>query len=320
MLDAGHGGFYWEVDSSGHTAIRAEKHLYGQAFALYALVEYVRATHERSAEALARELFTILENKAHDRRYGGYGDILQRDLTALRATTRFRHDRTKRMNTHLHLLEATTAFFSLTGDVTARERLMELIFICSDLVVRKNLGCCTDRHRENWRPLRGREHERVSYGHDLEDIWLLVEASRAAGRPANLLMDLYGRLFDYALRYGFDCEHGGFYDSGPFGAPADQRQKTWWVQAEALVAALYMYRLTGEQIYWQCFSLTLDWVVNHQADWQHGEWFETVDRNLRPSGIKSGFWKCPYHNTRAMLQCLDMLDAPEATAGRETAR
>jgi mannobiose 2-epimerase len=224
------------------------------------------------------------------------------------------------MNTHLHLLEATTAFFSLTGDVTARERLMELIFICSDLVVRKNLGCCTDRHRENWRPLRGREHERVSYGHDLEDIWLLVEASRAAGRPANLLMDLYGRLFDYALRYGFDCEHGGFYDSGPFGAPADQRQKTWWVQAEALVAALYMYRLTGEQIYWQCFSLTLDWVVNHQADWQHGEWFETVDRNLRPSGIKSGFWKCPYHNTRAMLQCLDMLDAPEATAGRETAR
>jgi mannobiose 2-epimerase len=179
-------------------------------------------------------------------------------------------------------------------------------------VVRKDFGCCSDVHRENWRPLRRRDYRRVSYGHDLENIWLLMEASRAAGRPAELLLDLYGRLFNYALRYGFDRERGGCYDSGPFGAPANQRQKTWWVQAETLIAALHMYRLTGEQVYWQCFSLTLDWIVNHQVDWQHGEWFETVDDDLRPSGTKAGFWKCPYHNTRAMLECLEMLAGPES--------
>ena len=37
MWDAEHGGFYWEVDSKGDRATKPEKHLYGQAFGLYAL-------------------------------------------------------------------------------------------------------------------------------------------------------------------------------------------------------------------------------------------------------------------------------------------
>jgi mannobiose 2-epimerase len=308
MLDADHGGFYWEVDASGRTATQPEKHVYGQAFALYALVEYARASHESSAATLAKTLFNVLEDQPHDNRYGGYGEIFQRDWTVPRGETRSAYHRTKRMNTHLHLMEAITAFLSLTGEVAARERLMELIMICSELVVRKDLGCCSDRHHEDWRPLRGHEHKRVSYGHDLENIWLLMEASHAADRPANLLLDLYARLFNYALRYGFDSEQGGFYDSGPFNAPADQRQKTWWVQAEALLAALKMSRLTGESVYWQCFSRTLDWVAKHQIDTVNGEWFETVGVDLQPSGVKAGPWKCPYHNSRAMLQCLEMLD------------
>jgi mannobiose 2-epimerase len=195
----------------------------------------------------------------------------------------------------------------LSGETTARERLIELILVNSNSVVRKNIGACTDQYLENWEPLQGPNHDRVSYGHDVENIWLLVEACKAAGISPSLSLDLYRTLFNYALQYGFDRRDGGFYDSGPLNGPADRHQKIWWVQAEGLVAALQMYGLTREQVYWRCFSQTLEWLVKRQVKWEHGDWYETIDQNGRASGLKAGPWKCPYHNGRAMLQCLDLL-------------
>jgi mannobiose 2-epimerase len=69
-----------------------------------------------------------------------------------------------------------------------------------------------------------------------------------------------------------------------------------------------MYRITQEQLYWDCFSRVLDWIVQHQIDWQYGDWYETVDGEGRSSGEKAGPWKGPYHNGRAMLRCLELLD------------
>jgi mannobiose 2-epimerase len=312
MLDKEFGGFYWEVDSSGHSVGRLEKQIYGQAFALYALTEYATASGDSSAEGTAKEVFRLMETKAHDKRYGGYRDILQRDWTPLPASRMAHtHDRVpiKRMNTHLHLLEAITTFLTLTDEPLARERLIELILVNSNSVVRKDIGACTDKYLENWQPFDGPNYQRVSYGHDVENMWLLVEACRAAGVSGSLLMDLYRTLFNYALKYGYDRINGGFYDSGTFNSPADRREKIWWVQAEGLVASLQMYRLTGEPLYWDCFTLVLDWIVQHQVDWKHGEWYEMVDDEGRASGVKAGPWKGPYHNGRAMLQCLDLLDS-----------
>ena len=39
MWDAAHGGFYWEVNKTGQKALRPAKHVYGQAFGLYAVSE-----------------------------------------------------------------------------------------------------------------------------------------------------------------------------------------------------------------------------------------------------------------------------------------
>ena len=308
MWDRQFGGFYWEVDSPGHSAVRSEKQIYGQAFAIYALTEYATASGDSFAKNTASELFGLIETKAHDKRYGGYRDILQRDWTPLSASRMYDRVPIKRMNTHLHLLEAITNFYSVTKDALARERLIELILINSNSVVRKDIGACTDRYLENWQPLTGPDYQRISYGHDLENIWLLMKACKGAGIPENLLSDLYRSLFEYALQYGLDRKNGGFYDSGSFNSPADRLEKIWWVQAESLVAALEMYRLTREALYWDCFSLVLDWIVQQQVDWQHGDWHETIDRSGRPSGMKAGPWKGPYHNGRAMLLCLELLD------------
>jgi len=310
MWDAEHGGFFWSVSSDGGEAVESYKAQYGQGFGLYALAEYARASGDREAGALAAELFRLLESRAHDPVHGGYLEVLARDWSPpdgdLPGFARGRAG-IKTMNTHLHLMEPFTVYYELTGHELVRQRLHELLLIQSSAVVRKRLGACTDRHQLDWTPLTGPEDDRVSYGHDVENVWLLIEAAGALEVPARPLEDLLVALFEYSMEHGWDEDEGGFYDSGPFGEPADRKAKVWWVQAEGMTSALFMFRLTGERRYYDVFARTLGWITRRQADWEHGDWHDVVGE--RPPAHKSGPWKSPYHNGRAVLECLEILSA-----------
>jgi mannobiose 2-epimerase len=213
----------------------------------------------------------------------------------------------KTLNTHLHLIEAITPYYQLTKDSIARERLLELILIQSNTVLQKNVGACRDKYQLDWTPIAGSNIEQINYGHDLENIWLLQETCQVLGLPNAILLDFYKTLFSYALQYGFDYQKGGFYLFGYYNSPAHYRQKVWWVQGEALVSALSMYHLTGETIYRDCFCQTLQWIISHQIDWEKGDWYSEISPQGKPSGNKAGSWKSPYHNGRAMLKCLELL-------------
>jgi mannobiose 2-epimerase len=319
LWDSEHGGFFWEVDASGAHATKPDKHLYGQSFGLYALSEYGMAAGDREALELAKELFRVLEYRAHDPSFGGYREFFLRDWSTppQHAQGYMKVDPSvKLMNTHLHLMEAFTTYYQATRDGVARERLIELIQIQGNAVVRKQTGACTDKYYRNWTPMTGDRFERVSYGHDIENVWLLVDACTAAGISNGPLLDLYMTLADYSLTYGFDWNRGGFYDWGRFSQEAEGRDKVWWVQAEGLVGTLRMYQLTRDLRYREAFSKTLSFIVEEMVDWDGGEWYATVPEEGAPSGDKAGPWKSPYHNGRAMIECLEILnDISDKTAG-----
>jgi cellobiose epimerase len=255
----------------------------------------------------------LLECNAHDKRYGGYQEHFRCDWGPASADARSYLNTaptTKLMNTHLHLMEGIAVYYSLTNDPIARERLIELILIHSNAVVRKRMGACTDRYQRDWTPLLGGGYDRVSYGHDVENVWLLDETCQTVGIAGGPLLDLYRTIFAYVLQYGFDSKRGGFYDTGPFNRAADRRDKVWWVQAEGLISALHMYLLTREVLYSECFTQTLEWIMRYQADWEHGEWHARVGQNGKPKGEdKAGPWKGPYHTGRAVLQGLELLSS-----------
>ena len=309
MWDPVFGGFFWAVNNAGDIATRPHKHLYGQSFALYALAEYIEATEDEHAIELARTLFALLEAEAHDAEYGGYLEWFRRDwqLGPRRGAYMATPPGGKLMNTHLHLMESLTSYYQVSGDELVRERLLELAFVQSNAVVRKELGACTDKYQRDWTPMLESPHNRVSYGHDIENVWLLIAAYDAAGLSNGPQKDLYRHMMDYALSHGFDQQAGGFYSEGPFEAPADNRQKVFWVQAEGMVATLAMYRLTGELKYWQAFVKTYDWIVDNQVDWQHGDWHAVVDEDGGKRGEKAGKWKAAYHNGRAVMESLRMI-------------
>ncbi|MHC4146579.1 MAG: AGE family epimerase/isomerase [Planctomycetota bacterium] len=329
MWDGTNGGYYWEVDATGEKKLKPRKHLYGQAFGLYAVSEYYLATGKQDALDFAVGFFNLLEAKSHDKAYGGYIEFFNEDWTPVSPSENSymgTQAGLKLMNTHLHLLEALTTFYRASKLPLARERLLELINIESNAVVRKNLGACTDKYDRDWTPRLQGDYARVSYGHDIENVWLLIDACDAAGVSNYPFIDLYRTLFDYAagvsnypfidlyrtlfdysLKYGYDQADGGFYDSGRFNQPADKRSKIWWVEAEAIVSALYMNHLTKDSKYLPIFEKTAGFIEENMVDWENGEWHGEITPKGSPRGDKANAWKAGYHNGRAMIECLEIL-------------
>jgi mannobiose 2-epimerase len=161
--------------------------------------------------------------------------------------------------------------------------------------------------RRDWtavRPLRS------SYGHDLESVWMLMDACDALGVSDGPLLPVFTALWDHALANGFDRERGGFYKEGGLRLPAHNRAKVWWVQAECLLSALRMHRRTGEPRYLAAFEATLSWIVEEQADWEVGDWHREVSRRGIKRGHKAGPWQDAFHQGRALIECLELLEGP----------
>jgi len=311
MWDKTHGGFYWQVDVTGKQVMRPQKHLYGQAFAVYAISEYAIATGDKEALAFALQAFRLIDAKAHDAVHGGYREYFAADWSAPPAgdtSPLGAAADVKLMNTHLHLLEAFATLLRASADPVVRERLIELVGIETHAVVRVGWTAHTDRHQADWTPILDAAAARVSYGHDIENIWLVSDALDALNQPVAPYTDLFRNVFAYSRQHGWDDAKGGFYDSGPKGQPADRRQKVWWVQSEVIVAALEMYRQTKDPAYLDIFDKTWRFIDTAQTDWTNGEWFESIAPDGTPSrGNKATAWKGGYHNGRALLQVLDRL-------------
>ncbi len=312
MWDAKHGGFYWEVDPLGKP-VKVNKHLYGQSFAMYALSEYAMASRRKEVVEFSLKFFEVLEKKSHDPVHGGYVEYFLPDWSTPPVNEPIYMGGSasgmKLMNTHLHLMEAMTTLYQATRNLTVRDRLIELIAIESNAVIRKPYMACTDKFDRDWTPRLEGGFAKVSYGHDVENIWLITEANRAAGLSSSPYVDLFQANFQSCRKYGFDEEKGGFFYTGDFNQPADDRSKNWWVQAEALVSALTMYQLTNRTEYFDVFRKTWDFCDKHQIDWRNGDWHSSIDTEGKVRGDKANEWKAAYHNGRAMIESIARLRA-----------
>jgi mannobiose 2-epimerase len=310
LWDAGHGGFVWDADADG-TPVRRNRHLYAQAFGLYALAELAMASGRSDVLARATTLFDLLEDRAKDPDYPGYIEAFAPDWTPLPEGERAYLSgppNAKLFNTHLHLLEALAAYVRASGSALARERVSELIGIFADRIIDPQTGAGSDKFSRDWKVRYGGEDGITSYGHDVEGVWLAADACEAIGMSPAPLVARFEQVFAHSLGHGFDHELGGFYENGPPGEPATALDKIWWVQAEAIVSALWMYRLTGQRQYLDVFEKTLGWIETRQTDWRDGEWYDRIDRGFRATGGKANVWKEGYHNGRALVECLSVLE------------
>lgn len=319
MWDAQNGGFYWQVDK-GVADRNGEKHVYGNAFAIYALSAAYSATKNPDALRLAQQDFFWLEQHAHDGKNKGYFEALKRDGTPILAPpspdqvsdfigTRYGY---KSMNTHIHLLEAYGALYEVWPDARLKTRLNELFELVRDQIYVEP-GALNQFYTLDWRPIPAED----SYGHDIETAYLLTEAAHILGRDNDPKARRAARsLVDHTLDVAFDAERGGIADNGGTFGGIVNSDKVWWSQAEALNALLLMHELYGtgrdaDPRYWLAFVKQWNFIRQHQIDPVNGGWFSYVKTEGTPppaTQVKSDRWTESYHQGRAMMNVTEALD------------
>ncbi|MFD2333787.1 AGE family epimerase/isomerase [Cohnella sp. GCM10020058] len=306
--DPEHGGLYWLIDVNG-AAVSDKKQVYGQAFVIYALSEYVRVTGDQEALAWAEEIYRLLEKHAYDPVHLGYIEALARDWTETDELSLSGKDLNERksMNTHLHVLEAYTNLYRVWKPEGLKAKLKELIEVHLDKIIDAKTDHFLLFFDDEWNS----KVSHVSYGHDIEGSWLLWEAAEVLGDESLLprVKEAAVRMAKATLEQGVD-EDGGLFNEYD-GYHLDD-SKDWWPQAEAMVGFLNAYQLSGETKYLEAAKHSWSFISNFVSDREGGEWHWQVTRAGEPvvsaNQPKVGQWKCPYHNSRACIEVLERLE------------
>jgi mannobiose 2-epimerase len=302
--DERHGGTYWMLDAAGKP-LADRKQTYALAFSVYALAEHHLATGSGEAQERAIALHRAIEAHAAEPTGGGYWEARARDWSPLDDVRLSEKDRNapKSMNTHLHVMEAYATLLRAWPDPALRERLRECVRLHLDRILDAATSHLVLFFDERWTPL----DRTVSYGHDVEASWLLVEAAEAAADPALLARARAAalRLARATLEEGFDGVHGGVFAERRADGGLDD-DKHWWMQAEAIVGFLEAFQASGDEAYLRAAERTWAFVDRFLVDRERGEWRWRVRRDGTPiPGLpKVEPWKCPYHNSRAALEAL----------------
>jgi mannobiose 2-epimerase len=307
--DSENEGVYWMLDYLGNPT-SDRKQIYAQAFAIYGLAEYFRATANPDSLRLARQLYYLIEDKSRDRTHRGYLEACSRTWGALDDLRLSEKDLNapKSMNTHLHILEAYTNLLRVWRDPGLLTNQAELLDLTMERIIDTRTSHFNLFFDREWRSLSGH----VSFGHDIEGSWLLCDAAEVVNDPTLLgrARSIGLRLAEAVYQQGLDQDGSLFYEADADGALVDPN-KHWWAQAEAVVGFYNAYQLSGDERFLRQSYRIWQYVEEKVVDRLHGEWHAKLKpdgtpwkEDEDPDACLVGPWKCPYHNSRA---CFEML-------------
>jgi cellobiose epimerase len=330
MWDSKLGGFFNLVDQQGNVltsgkADRIIKEAYGNAFAIYGLAAYVRQTNDTTALSLAKKAFHWLDQQSYDPQYGGYFQFLEADGTALKEG--LLGVPPKDQNGSIHLLEAFTELYRVWPDPLVKERLLMMLALVRDRITHPkgylqlflNQDLSPVSYRDSAEEVRKKNwyHDHISFGHDGETAFLMLEASEIAGLENDTLtLRKAKRMVDHSIENGWDKTVGGFYEAGYYFKDQDtvtiiKDTKNWWAQAEGLNSLLMMAELfpNDPHNYKSLFLKQWEYIDTYLIDHEHGDWYSngTDKEPGEKLAMKSHIWKGNYHTSRSLMNCMKRL-------------
>lgn len=307
FLDTTHGGFYWELDAAGRP-ISTKKQVYAQAFTLYALCAYYQLTEDEQALAYALECFRLIERHAVDHQHQGYLEAFTCEWGTVDDLRLSEKDLNypKSQNTHLHILEAYTRLHLVHPSPEVKAALRYTIEMFDKYIINKE-----NYHLRMFMDMEWKDHSPgYTYGHDIEAGWLIAQALDSLGDEAytQTLTPTLVNIIATTLNEGIG-EQGQVLDFYDFASGTVNRDAVWWVQAEALVGFLYAYQISGDTRYFAAADAVWKFIKQYQRDLFTGEWlwYSRLPGTTVEATYKVGFWKCPYHNGRAMIEAIRYL-------------
>ena len=299
-------GVYWMLDYAGNP-IETKNQIYALGFMIYGLSEYYMATRNQNALDSSRMLFESIEKHSYDPEKNGYFEAFDEDWQLLEDLRLSDKDANaiKTMNTHLHILEGYTNLYRIWKNKKLQRQLKNLVRIFMEKIVNPKTWHFRLFFDMDW---RSRDDE-ISFGHDIEGSWLILEAAEIGGdqdlidKARKLAIDMTNAV----MNRGFDKDGGLYYEIKPGGVL--DTDKHWWPQAEAMVGLINAYQINDNQVYLRQASNVWQFIKEKIMDKTGGEWYFRVDRKGVPyrEEDKAGIWKCPYHNSRACIEIIKRL-------------
>ena len=339
MQDTVYGGFYLLRDQSGKSvgsffsrSVTDEKTAYSHAFTIYALASYYQLTGDKEALDLAIKTFHWLDEHSWDPVNMGYVDRMNREGVWFGKAGLYKNARRglardyKDQNSSIHIMEAFTQLYTVWPDEHLRTRLQQMLEIIRDKIV-GDKPYLTMFLELDWTPITFRDssavvreansyYDNVSFGHDVETAFLMLEASHTLGIENDTKTLAVGKsMVDHALANGWDDSLGGFYYEGYYFNNVDtctiiNSSKEWWVQAEGLNSLLLMHKLyPNDPKYLKGFEKMWSYIDTYLIDHENGGWYtDGLDNSPKmKKANKAGIWKADYHNYRALMNTDKML-------------
>ena len=209
------------------------------------------------------------------------------------------------MNTLLHVLEAYTELYRVSGDEEVANRLRWIMDTFADKVYNpalkrqevffdKNYNSIIDLH---------------SYGHDIETAWLMDRSLEVLGDDSytQKITPITKALTENIYHVAFD----GHSLSNECDKGVVDTNRVWWVQAETVIGFLNGYEKDPTKTeYKEAAEAEWQFIKDHVIDKRQGsEWFWLVRQDGSPVEGKPIVepWKCPYHNGRMCMEVIKRL-------------
>ncbi|WP_210505872.1 AGE family epimerase/isomerase [Naasia sp. SYSU D00057] len=300
FADREFGGFVASVALDG-TVTSDTKETYGHAFALLAGV-----SAKKAGIAGGNELFSAagraIDDHLWDERHSAAIESCSRDWSTA--------ERYRGQNGNMHLTEAYLAAYEATREPKFLERAEAI----AERLVRGGAGEAgwriPEHYREDWTVDRDYAADRPDdpfrpygtlVGHSLEWARLLLQLGALRPGARSWTTDAAEALFARGIADGWDEERGGFAYSVDFDGGVVNASRMHWTIAEAIGAALWLYRITGNGVYRDRYSEFWDYAERLVLDRHQGSWWHELDAENRPSTVTWDGKPDLYHAWQATL-------------------
>jgi len=342
MWDETCGGFYQmrsrEGGISDFNGYYDEKRTYGNAYGVFSLAALFGLTGDDEVLQLAQDSFSWIEEHCADKEYNGYFQFLTREGVPLDKNSGYKTKASdsaelgyKDQNSSIHLLEAYTELHKVWKFPMLSDRLKNILFLIRDIIATEE-GYLTLFLERNLKPVSFRNApeeiriknyglDHVSFGHDYETAFLMLEASHTLGLENDTATLLKAkRMIDHTIEYGWDKINGGFFDEGYYFPGKDKCDiikdtKVWWSQAEGLNALLLFSKIFPEEKkYYDLFLKQWEYIKKYLIDTEYGDWYwgSLEKEPFYRTEPKGTIWKGTYHTARALMNCIKMLAGEES--------
>ncbi len=283
------GGYFWGRKYNMEWLHDADNVNMAQAFVLHGLAEYARLNDSLEVNQLIDEqlgfIGTTLKDSSNSYYLDGFNEQWVRGK-----------DMTRSFATHFHLMEALVKVYENKKEVEIKNSIQTLLNVILDRFIDKEHYFCIHRFTEDWQMMPNENWA----GHNAECSWVICYAARVINdeklikRTEEVAVFMMNNVVELAR----DKINGGYANLISENG-VQEKDKSWWPQAEVVLGLLNVYKITGDKNYQKLAKDQISYIQKYFVN-DNGEWHAGVNKKGEPlqGNPQIFFWKSMYHTVR----------------------